>query len=673
MAHKSETNKILSENIKHYHQLVELSPVAIGILQNNKIAFINTSGAKLLGTATPKQLTGKSLLDFIHPDYRKTMLNQLKKILKGNNENETFELKFLGSNESGIDIEITASRFIHNNKPAVHFTFSEISRRKKMEELILQSRHDWEDTFHAITDAITIHDKDFNILYANKAAHELLKLPVFDNHFGHKCFKFYHGTKQPPEGCPNCDCLKTGKPANFEIFEPHLNIYIEIRAMPRFNSNNKLIGLIHIARDVTERKKTEKELQKVKDELELRVEERTSELRIINEQLMKEINERKIAVEALQKSENECRNLSQQSNTLLNGIPDNLVLLSPDLKIMWANKAAAKVFGKEVSELTGDFCYGICCNIFSPCKNCPISKSFLSGKEESAEILTAEGKVWDIRAFPIKDKSGTVKSVIELAGDITEKFNLRAGAMRTQHLASLGELAAGVAHEINNPINNIINYAQLLIDESKEVNGDDEISRRIIKDGERISAIVRSLLSFARLRKEDKINISLHEIFSDTLSLTSAQIQKDGIKLEINLPDEPLKISAHPQLIQQVFLNIISNSRYALNQKFPGSDDNKIIEIECKRTEDNNKSFMQIIFNDHVTGIPKDILEKILNPFFSTKPTDIGTGLGLSISHGIISEHGGKFMIESIEGDFTKITIHLPEALKENECENINN
>jgi PAS domain S-box-containing protein len=673
MAHKSKANKTLTENIEQYRQLVELSPVAIGILQNNKIVFINTSGAKLLGTASPEQLTGKSLLDFIHPDYRKEMQSQLEKILKGKNENETFELKFMGTDGSDIDIEIMANRLTHNNKPAVQLTFSEISRRKKMEELVMQSRYDWEDTFHAITDSITIHDKDFNIIYANKAAKEMLKLPELDHHFVHKCFKFYHGTKQPPEGCPSCDCLKTGKPANFEIFEPHLNTYIEIRSMPRFNSNNKLIGLIHIARDVTERKEAEEEIRKAKDELELRVEERTSELRITNEQLMEEVNERKIAVEALQKSENEYRNLSQQFNTLLDGIPDNLVLLSHDLKIMWANKAAAKVFGKKVSELKGLYCYGICCSIFSPCENCPTSKSFLSGKEENAEIQTSDGRVWDIRAFPIKDKSGTVKSVIELAGDITEKINLQAGAMRTKHLASLGELAAGVAHEINNPINNIINYAQLQIDESKEVDGDDEISRRIIRDSERIASIVRSLLSFARFRKEDKVNISLRDIFSDTLSLTSAQIRKDGIDLRINLPDEPIKISAHSQLIQQVFLNIISNSRYALNQKYPGTDENKILEIKCERTDANSKPLVELIFNDHGTGIPKDILEKILNPFFSTKPTDIGTGLGLSISHGIITEHGGKFMVESKEGDFTKIIIHLPEAVTENECKNINN
>ncbi len=412
--------------------------------------------------------------------------------------------------------------------------------------------------------------------------------------------------------------------------------------------------------DIGKRKKAEEEIKKAKDELELRVEERTKEMRDINEKLKAEITERKSAVEALQKNETRYMNLTQEFNALLDGIPDNLILLSPDLKILWANKAAAATFGKEVSELTDQYCYSLCCNIFSPCENCPTQKSFPSGIEETAEISTRDGKIWDIRAFPIKDDSGKVKSVIELARDITEKVNLQAGATRTRHLASLGELAAGVAHEINNPINNIINYAQILIDEFEKEKRDDEITRRIIKDGDRIATIVRSLLSFARIRKEEKTYVYIHEIFSDTLSLTSAQIRKDGIHLKASIPSEPMKVPVHAQQIQQVFLNLLSNARFALNQKYPGTHENKILDIKCEKIAINNSPHIRIIFTDNGTGIPSAIMDKVINPFFSTKPSRIGTGLGLSISHGIISEHGGKLSIDSSEGEYTRTTIDLP-------------
>jgi signal transduction histidine kinase len=278
---------------------------------------------------------------------------------------------------------------------------------------------------------------------------------------------------------------------------------------------------------------------------------------------------------------------------------------------------------------------------------------------ETAEIATDEDKIWDIRSFPIKDDSGNIKSVIELARDITENVNLQADATRTRHLASLGELAAGVAHEINNPINNVINYGQILCDEFKEESRDDEIARRIMKDGDRIATIVRSLLSFARIRKEEKVLTYLHELFSDTLSLTSAQLRKDAIELKIHLPEETIRVNVHPQQIQQVFLNLVSNARYALNQKYPGSHEDKILTIKCEEISINKKSFIRIIFHDHGTGIPASQIDKVINPFYSTKPNRIGSGLGLSISHGIVTEHHGKFSINSVEGEYTKIIMSL--------------
>ena len=105
---------------------------------------------------------------------------------------------------------------------------------------------------------------------------------------------------------------------------------------------------------------------------------------------------------------------------------------------------------------------------------------------------------------------------------------------------------------------------------------------------------------------------------------------------------------------------MISNARYALNQRYPGTHDNKVLEIECKELLINHHPCVKILFIDHGIGIPSNIIDKVINPFFSTKPNRVGTGLGLSISHGIISEHGGKLMITSTEGDFTKISITLP-------------
>ncbi len=240
---------------------------------------------------------------------------------------------------------------------------------------------------------------------------------------------------------------------------------------------------------------------------------------------------------------------------------------------------------------------------------------------------------------------------------ITEQDQARAEIMRVGHLAYLGELVAGVAHEINSPVNGIINYAQILVNKYERGSLEQDIARRIIKEGEHISGIARNLLSFARGRKE-RIPIHIDEILSDALDLTRTQLLKDGINLKINISQDMPEIIVCPQQIEQVFLNVISNARYALNLKYPETDEDKILEIIGEKVTIDDRPYVRVIFHDRGNGIPSDISGMVMNPFFTTKPN--GTGLGLSISDNIIRDHGGRIYIDSVEGEHTKAIIDLP-------------
>jgi signal transduction histidine kinase/PAS domain-containing protein len=252
----------------------------------------------------------------------------------------------------------------------------------------------------------------------------------------------------------------------------------------------------------------------------------------------------------------------------------------------------------------------------------------------------------------------------ELQQEIAERKLAEAEALRASQLASLGELAAGVAHEINNPVNGIINYTQILFNKSEAGSKEHDIAERIIREGDRIADIIKSLLSFARDNKDKKHPVHINEIISESLALTETQIKKDGIHLRVKVSPDLPKIVAQPQQIEQVFLNIISNARYALNQKYPEEHDNKTLEIKADKAIINNEPHIRTIFYDKGSGIPDEIQGKIINPFFSTKSDSHGTGLGLSISHGIISDHSGRLSIDSVNGEFTRITIDLPAEKK---------
>jgi two-component system NtrC family sensor kinase len=381
------------------------------------------------------------------------------------------------------------------------------------------------------------------------------------------------------------------------------------------------------------------------------------------ERELREAEERKMrrrAEESLRESERENRKLFREFRTLLDNIPDPLSLLDADLNVIWANRGAAAMVGRPLEALAGRPCRELWPDCSARNENCPVQRCFKSGHPETGLIRTPGGKALGVRTFPVLDKKGRVASVIKMVSDDSHQLLLKEEANRAAHLASLGELAAGVAHEINNPINGIINYAQILADQPSDISDQEEIVREIIGEGERIALIVRNLLAFAKGHPEGKKPVAVEDILSAALALTKSQLAKDCIRLMVDMcPDLP-PVKGHLQQIQQVVLNIISNARYALNQKYPATNEDKILHIQTQLRLTGKRPFVRLVFRDHGTGIPEDILHKIMDPFFSTKPNGIGTGLGLSISHGIVRDHDGRIGIDSVEGEYTRVTVDLP-------------
>ncbi len=253
--------------------------------------------------------------------------------------------------------------------------------------------------------------------------------------------------------------------------------------------------------------------------------------------------------------------------------------------------------------------------------------------------------------------------IVNLKKRETENFLLEAQLRQSQKMEAVGQLAGGVAHEINNPMNSIINLAQLILDESGTPGKSKQAcAERIIREGGRISNIVKNLLAFSRKSIDEKGRVNVRDILSETMDLIAAQLKKDDIRLVISAPEGLPEIIANTQQIEQVFLNIIGNARYALNKKYPDGHENKVLKIHCEEIREDSRSYVRIVFRDHGTGIPANLIEKVANPFFTTKPAGEGTGLGLSISYGIINEHSGRLGLSSKEGEHTTVEICLPAA-----------
>jgi signal transduction histidine kinase len=229
----------------------------------------------------------------------------------------------------------------------------------------------------------------------------------------------------------------------------------------------------------------------------------------------------------------------------------------------------------------------------------------------------------------------------------------------------VGELAAGVAHEINNPINGIINYAQIIQDESGNNETLVKISEKIIREGERVASIVTNLLSFARQQDDNFDRIHINQVVFDAIDLIRHQLSKNCIILEVMLPDDLPSILGHHQQLQQVFLNLFSNARYALNQRYPGRAPQKKIIVSGQVIAVEDRAYVRIIVQDLGTGIPDEIVAKIFEPFYSSKTIGEGTGLGLSISRDIVARHEGRLTVDTRDGQYTSLIVDLPALVDE--------
>jgi signal transduction histidine kinase len=347
---------------------------------------------------------------------------------------------------------------------------------------------------------------------------------------------------------------------------------------------------------------------------------------------------------------------------LFDAIRDPVLVVTPEGIIIDANLAAINAARKPKNQILG---MGICKIIHggsSPHLQCPL-ESFLRTCTPRVEETRLPGLFGEylLTISPVKDSNQIIRKILLIARELTSDELQKVDSMRTAQLAAIGELAAGVAHEVNNPITGIINFAQLLLDDSEKNSLQAELLTRIINEGERVASIIKNLLSFAREGNQENEPINMIRVIEATLSLVEHQFKKDGIQISTDFSQTPCPIYGNFRQLQQVILNLLSNSRFALNERYPTTSQDKKILISCHpATTTDGNTWIQTTICDQGTGIPQGILDRLFDPFFTTKPAGQGTGLGLSISFGIIQNHGGTIKVNSIMHKFTEMLIQIP-------------
>jgi two-component system NtrC family sensor kinase len=394
---------------------------------------------------------------------------------------------------------------------------------------------------------------------------------------------------------------------------------------------------------------------------------------------------------ALSAEENKLRKRNEEIETILNGIQDYIMVISPGMDIIEVNDAYLNKMRYSRKDVIGRKCHEIYQRLIYPCDesqfDCPLN-DVIRNKRPCRQIRTRVGPDGDplhieVSVYPVWEKDGKISKFIHISRDITEqKLEEEEITRRLEHMveertrqlkethdkllhqdkmSSLGKLSASVVHEINNPIAGILNLTILM----KRIIGEESIVRK--KDLEtflhylslmetetrRISRIVSNLLAFSRESKMEFKKVDLNRLIDKTLFLNANLLKLNGVKVEkFYYPDLPEIIGSEDRL-QQVFMNIISNAAENIE-----ADKGGILSVKTRYLK--KSGTVSISFEDTGIAIPKTDVSKIFEPFFTTKKKGKGVGLGLSVAYGLIRDHNGTIYVKPGEEKGNVFTIRLP-------------
>jgi len=604
-----QAEEALRESEARYRAVIESAHDMIqSIGLNGRIIFVNKSWLDTLGY-TEAELSSLNLFDIIHPDSLEHCQKLFAEVISGKSV-QGIEATFLTKDGRKILVEGNAApRYIGSRVVASQGVFRDVTERKQAEDALRD-----EATRHRIlidesSDGIVILDESGKVFEANRRFAEMLgytpeearELSVWD-------WEFQYPREQVT------DMITSIGPEGDHFETRHRRkdgtIYdVEISTNGAVYAGQKLIFCV--CRDITARKQAEA---------------------------------------ALKESEEKYKTLVETTSDIIWEVDTQgtYTFVSPKIK---------DVLGYEVDEVVGKkrtldlIAKGEFRRLLSRFKEINAKREPFFGLEIPHLHKSGSLVICEVSGIPLLDSAGNFKGYVGIDRDITERRQMQEQLVIADRLASVGELAAGIAHELNNPLTGVIGFSQMLMDREmpEDVRQDMQV---VYSEAQRASQVVKNLLTFARKHTVAKEKVSINDVIDKVLELRVYEQNLENIKVDARLDPELPEVMADYFQLQQVFLNIIINAEYFMKET------NHKGNLTITTEKVGNK--IKASFADDGPGIAKDALGHLFDPFFTTKEVGRGTGLGLSICHGIIAEHGGRIYVKSEPGKGATFIVELP-------------
>jgi PAS domain S-box-containing protein len=599
--------------------LDNISDTILLIDANLNMVYVSPSVKRMLDIS-PEELIGNPSSLVIYPDDMDIVTGAQRYVLEHPGEPHTVQYRVCNRDGCRIHVESTGINMMDN--PAINgvlVTMRDISERKQTEE----AKDRLLTAISVVTEGIAITDDKDRFIYLNDA-----HARIFGCLQAELIGKTWRDTV-PSELVPLIE-----RDLSITLHDRAVGIWrgecpalrkdgtilpTEITATSRWDEAGNYLGHICIVRDITERKRTE---------------------------------------EALINSE-------QFTRKILDTVDEGFIVIDRDFRIRTANKAYCIQVGEPCDSVIGRHCYEVSHKTLRPCyeegEECAVRHVFATGEPHTAlhRHPDAKGSILyvETKAFPIKDSTGAVTSVIETINNITEKHLLEEEQLKTQKLEAIGTLAGGIAHDFNNLLQGVFGYISL----AKTVHDDKVRSLAMLEQAEKALHmsvnLTTQLLTFAKGGKPVKKKISLQPVIENSVRFA---LSGSSVDYRTLLDSDLWAVEADEGQIGQVIQNIVLNA----DQATPSGG---MIMISAKNLLSPGKrlphflgegKYVQISIQDSGIGIPEKYLQKIFDPYFTTK--EKGSGLGLATSYSIIRNHGGLIEVASEIGKGTTFFVYLP-------------
>jgi PAS domain S-box-containing protein len=588
------------------------------------ILDVNDALCRMVGYSRD-ELIGMSIEDIAVDDSPEVIASRIRSIVRDGDS--YFQTKFQRKDKAIIIADV-AVRYLPDRQQMIGF-HRDITDKKKAEEALRENEARLNTILDNVGAYIFIKDTQYRYTYANNKVCELFGRKLEDI-TGHSDADFFSAESVEEILQTDRAVIERGVTASRE--EKDLTAadnvprtYWTVK-LPMFDSQGNVSSLCGISADITSHKETEKKI-------------RESEAYIRN---------------------------------ILDTVDEGFTVVDRDYRVMAANKAYCAQVGLSIDEMVGRYCYEVSCNSEHPCfeigEECPVREVFATGHPQMAlhKHINKDGNVLfvETKAFPNRDEAGNIVSAIKVVHNVTERHLLEAEQLKTQKLEAVGMLAGGIAHDFNNLLQVLfgnISMAQLYKDEPAKVA---ELLSQAEKALSMSVNLTAQLLTFAKGGKPVIKKMDLRPVIENTVKFTLSGSRCD---CRLIIPQELWNAEADEGQIGQVIQNIVLNADEAMPAG--GTVDILAENVEIPSGSNmhlpNGGKFIKIVIKDTGVGIPEKHLQKIFDPYFTTKQK--GSGLGLATSYSIVRNHRGAIEVKSNPESGTIFSIYLPaiEAEKE--------